>query len=398
MKKVKKLKYPISKTNQHIDYTIILAYIVLSIIGLVMIYSGSMVKAARSDFTNFDPKFFFNSQIRYVIFGLTLFVIITFFTNTRLYRKAIVPVVLVAGIILFLLMTQIFGTEVNGEKNWLRLGFINLQTSEFVKLVIIMYLAYVYDRRHRVNNRLIPTDVKHLAPFIFMVIIGLWVAYNDFGTSMIIFAIIFSMFFYLNFPKKFSFYVFSGVIGLVALIVGAFIVFKGSFLSDYQLARIDTFFHPFNDPYGEGYQLTNSLIAISNGGLFGQGIGNGILKLGYLPEAQTDFIFSVIAEELGLIGVLVILSLYALIVIKAFYYSSITKDLYLRLVTFGIGIYITVQCFFNIGGASKALPLTGVPLALLSFGGSSFLSISIALAVLSVAVKEIRYRKANGYD
>src|SRR5699024_2631878 len=163
-------------------------------------------------------------------------------------------------------------------------------------------------------------------------------------------------------------------------------------------ARIDTFFHPFNDPYGEGYQLTNSLIAISNGGLFGQGIGNGILKLGYLPEAQTDFIFSVIAEELGLIGVLVILSLYALIVIKAFYYSSMTKDLYLRLVTFGIGIYITVHCFFNIGGASKALPLTVVPLPLLSFGGSSFLSISIALAVLSVAVKEIRYRKANGYD
>ena len=398
MKKAKRLNYPISKTNQHIDYVIIFAYIALAIIGLVMIYSGSMVKSSRSEMTNFNPKFFFDSQLRFVIFGMTIFVIITFFTSSRLFRKPIIPIALIAGSIFLLAATQLIGIEVNGEKNWIRLGFINLQTSEFVKIVVIMYLAYVYDRRLRIKTELIPTDTKHLMPFVLVLVMTLWIGRNDFGTSLIILAIIISMFFYLNFERKFTFMIFAGIVGIIILVVGAFIMFDGQFLSSYQLARIDTFFHPFNDPYGNGYQLTNSLIAIANGGLIGQGIGNGILKLGFLPEAQTDFIFSVIAEELGLIGVLIVLGLYATIVIKAFYYSYHTGDLYLRLITFGIGIYITIQCFFNIGGATKTVPLTGVPLPLLSYGGSSFLSISIALAVLSVAIKEIRYRKAINRD
>ncbi|CAD2077181.1 FtsW/RodA/SpoVE family cell cycle protein [Phocicoccus pinnipedialis] len=380
--------------NKYIDYTIPLIYIVLTVIGLITILSATMVSAGQNPNLDYNPAFFFNSQLRYAVIGSTVFVFMLFFTKSSFYKQTWLQVLMVAGIFVLLVMIAVMGDEVNGEKNWVRIGFINIQGSEFLKIVAILYLAYIYDLRNKVHNGLEATDWKHLAPFALMLAFATWILNNDFGTGLIILSIIFGMFFYLNFPRKYTFIIVGTMATVLAIFILAVIVFDGSFIPAYQLNRIQTFLHPFQDTLGSGYQLSNSLIAISHGGLFGTGLGNGIMKLGYIPEPQTDFIFAVFAEEFGLVGVIVVLMLYAFLVYKCFYYSTISTDLFLKLITFGIGIYITIQCFLNVGGMSRALPLTGVPLPLMSFGGSSFLSISIALALLSVAAKEIRYRKS----
>lgn len=380
--------------NKYIDYTIPLIYIILSVVGLITILSATMVSAGQNPNLGYNPAYYFNSQLRYVIIGSTVFMFMLFFTKSSFYKQTWLQVAMVFGIVILLILILVMGDEVNGEKNWVRIGFINIQGSEFLKIVAILYLAYIYDLRNKVHNGLEATDWKHLAPFGIMLGLGAWILNNDFGTGLIILSIIFGMFFYLNFPRKYTFYIVGTVVIGLALFVLAFIIFDGSFIPTYQMNRIQTFMHPFQDTLGSGYQLSNSLIAISHGGLFGTGLGNGIMKLGYIPEPQTDFIFAVFAEEFGLVGVIIVLLLYAFLVYKCFYYSTVSKDLFLKLITFGIGIYITVQCFLNIGGMSRALPLTGVPLPLMSFGGSSFLSISIALALLSIAAKEIRYRRS----
>src|SRR5699024_132863 len=139
---------------------------------------------------------------------------------------------------------------------------------------------------------------------------------------------------------------------------------------------IETFMNPFVDPMGAGYQLTNSLIAISHGGLTGTGLGDGVMKRGYLPEPRTDFIFAVLAAALGLIGVFFIIILFMVLIFKALKYAAVSKNKFYSLICIGVALYITLQLFVNIGGISKIIPLTGVPLPLLSYGGSSFLSVS----------------------
>ncbi len=216
---------------------------------------------------------------------------------------------------------------------------------------------------------------------------------NDMGTWLVIASIILSMFLYVRIPFKILGW--SALFGTLAMgmVAGITYLVKGSVLSAYQMHRIETFFHPFNDPMGTGYQLTNSLIAISHGGLFGTGIGNGIIKLGYLPEPHTDFIMAVIAEELGLIGVLLIVVLYLIIIVKALTYAHRSTDTFYRIVCIGVAMYITMQVFINVGGISKIIPLTGVPLPLLSYGGSSFLSVSIAIGLLIIAAKHVKQKE-----
>ena len=147
---------------------------------------------------------------------------------------------------------------------------------------------------------------------------------------------------------------------------------------------------PFNYESGIGYHLATSLLAIGTGGLFGKGLGNGVMKLGYLPEPHTDFIFAVIAEELGLVGVLFIIGLLMFIVYKGFLYAGLTDSFFFKLVCVGISSYIGVQTFVNLGGISGAIPLTGVPLPFMTFGGSSMLSLSIAIGILLLTAKQIK--------
>ncbi len=376
--------------SKYVDFTIVITYVLLSLIGLTMIYSASMVVASKSELTGGNPRHYYTRQIISMTLGYIVVFIMAYFMSGEFLRNKYFQMLATAGILLLLFITVIFGTEVNGEKNWIRLAGFNFQTSEFFKIVTILYLSYIYDRK---KDRLKRLEWGHLAPIGFIGICTMLVISNDFGTGLVIIGIIGGIFIYSGIPMRFLLKV-GAALSLAAGAVGVIIyMIKGSILSPHQSARIDTFLHPFNDPTGTGYQLTNALVSISHGGITGTGLGNGVMKLGYLPEPHTDFIFAVIAEELGLIGVVAILILYLVIVIKALRYAAISKDKFYSLICMGVAIYITFQLFVNLGGISKLIPLTGVPLPLLSYGGSSFLSISIAIGLLIISAKHVKKEK-----
>lgn len=381
------LKY-VKDYSKYVDFTIIITYVLLSLIGLIMIYSASMVNLYQNPNSG-NPMALFNGQFRFVILGFLLVFFMTYFMSGEFFKNKRLHVILIAVIFIVLLITHFFGIERNGERNWLQIPIINqeLQPSEFFKIIVILYLAYIYDKKREMVGTL---RKENFFPLLLIGVISLLVLFNDFGTWLVIFAIIVGMFVYSGLPMKIVLVV-GGFVGLVisVILAGRFLI-SGEVVSGYQRARIETFMNPFLDPTGSGYQLTNSLISISHGGLTGTGLGNGVMKLGYLPEPHTDFIFAVIAEELGLIGVLFILALYIILVFKALHYASISSDKFYSLVCIGIAMYISIQVFVNIGGISKLIPLTGVPLPLLSQGGSAFLSISIAVGLLSIAAKHVK--------
>lgn len=369
--------------SKYVDFLIIIAYIALSMIGLVMVYSASMVPAEMNQGSS---TYFYYRHLAFIILGFAIVFFMTYFMSGNLFKMKGVQILMIVTIIILLLATAIFGTEINGQRNWIRIGGFGFQSSEFFKVIAILYLAYIYSRREK---RLGSEDTS-VVPVVFILAISGLVILNDMGTWMVIAAIILSTFLYLRLPLKIIFR--AGLFVLAAIGIGAGFLYliNGQVLSNYQMARIDTFLHPFNDPAGTGYQLTNSLIAISHGGLTGTGIGNGIIKLGYLPEPHTDFIMAVIAEELGLLGVLLVVVLYLVIIIKAMSYARRSTDTFYQIVCVGVAMYITMQVFINVGGISKIIPLTGVPLPLLSYGGSSFLSVSIAIGLLIIAAKHVK--------
>lgn len=373
--------------SKYVDFLILIAYVALSLIGLVMIYSASMV-SAQMQFG--DAENFYSKQLVIIILGFSLVFFMTYFMSGNFFKMKGVQLIMLISIIFLLLFTMFFGSEINGQKNWIDLGFFNLQSSEFFKIIAILYLAYIYNKREK---RIDSDDITSIIPLAFILIVSGMVMLHDFGTWLVIAAMIIGTFLYIRIPVKAILWTGVLVGGVGAAIAGITFLVKGSILNEYQLNRIETFFHPFNDPMGTGYQLTNSLIAISHGGLFGTGIGNGIIKLGYLPEPHTDFIMAVIAEELGLIGVLLIVVLYLIIIVKALTYAHRSTDTFYRIVCIGVAMYITVQVFINVGGISKIIPLTGVPLPLLSYGGSSFLSVSIAIGLLIIAAKHVKQKE-----
>ncbi|GAA3717719.1 FtsW/RodA/SpoVE family cell cycle protein [Salinicoccus jeotgali] len=376
--------------SKHVDFVIVISYILLSLIGLTMVYSASMVIASKSDITGGNPEHYYIRQLFSIILGFIVVFIMTYFMSGEFLRNKYFQIAATGGIFVLLLFTAFFGTEVNGERNWIRLAGFNFQTSEFFKIVTILYLAYIYDRK---KDRLKQLEAGHLVPLLFIGFCTMMVISNDFGTGLVITGIIAGIFLYSGISIRFLAKA-GGVIAMAAVAIGIIIfMIKGSILSPHQQARIDTFLHPFNDPTGTGYQLTNALVSISHGGIFGNGLGNGVMKLGYLPEPHTDFIFAVVAEELGLIGVIFILLLYLVLVLKALWYAAVSEDMFYRLICVGVAIYITFQLFVNLGGISKLIPLTGVPLPLLSYGGSSFLSISIAIGLLIISAKHVKKQK-----
>lgn len=374
--------------SRYVDFTIIIVYVLLSLIGLTMIYSASMVNIFQ-DPDAANPRALYNGQLIFIIVGFLIVFLMTYFMSGEIFKNRKLHMFLVAGIFLVLVATHFFGVEVNGERNWLQIpGFgQQVQPSEFFKIIVILYLAYIYDKKRETINTF---KKENFFPILLIGVISLLVLFNDFGTWIVILAIIAGMFIYSGLPVK----VIAKTIGFVSLAIAALLairfLFTGEIVSGYQRDRIETFLNPFTDPTGAGYQLTNSLISISHGGITGTGLGNGIMKLGYLPEPHTDFIFAVIAEELGLIGVLFILLLFVILIFKALHYASISSDKFYSLVCVGVAMYISMQVFVNIGGMSNLIPLTGIPLPLLSYGGSAFLSISIAVGLLSIAAKHVK--------
>ena len=399
MNNIKQFFRYIGRNAKYIDYPLVITYILLCLIGLVMVYSASMVAATKGSLTGGVPvtgTYFYTRQLMYVIMSLILVFFMAFFMNVKFLESIKFQKWMMMIMVALLVATLLVGSNINGSKSWLNLGFMNLQASELLKIAIIVYIPYMIEKKRPkvFKNPILLTSPIILASFC----IALVLLQRDVGQTLLILIIFFSIIFYAGIgvqkSLKYGLMILFGVV-----IIGGLFLLLG-LVPDYLTARFSTLTNPFSNEEGTGYHISNSLIAIGNGGLFGRGLGNSIMKLGYLPEPHTDFIFSIIAEELGLIGCVVVIGLLFFIVYRAFELANKTNSYFYKLVCVGIASYIGSQTFVNLGGISGTIPLTGVPLPFISFGGSSMISLSIAMGLLLITAKqikieELRKKKAN---
>ena len=389
MKNFKNIMRYIGKTSKFIDYPLLITYVVLCLIGLVMVYSASMVAATKGTLTGGVPvsgTYFYNRQLLYVIMSFIIVFFMAFIMNVKILKKPNVQKGMMIGIFILLLLTLVIGKNINGSKSWINLGFMNLQASELLKIAIILYIPFMIEKKMpavRHNIKLI------LGPILFVVTCLILVLFQkDVGQTMLIVIIFFSIIFYsgIGVQNMLKW----GTLVAIGFIIVATFMFMLDMVPSYLQARFSTLTNPFSQESGTGYHISNSLLAIGNGGLFGRGLGNSIMKLGYLPEPHTDFIFAIICEEMGLIGGVIVLILEYFIVYRAFQLANKTQSYFYKLVCVGIASYIGSQTFVNIGGISATIPLTGVPLPFISFGGSSMISLSIAMGLLLITAKQIK--------
>lgn len=353
------------------NYDQILLWVLLCLLGfgLVMVYSASVAQAGLNNFEN--RSIFFVKQAQFATIGILLSLILYRVPMWRWQRwtKLLLPLAL-----LILAVVPLVGEEVNGARRWLPLpGGIKFQPSEAFKLLTIMYMASFFKRRLDVLN-----DFKRVRWVAVPVAIGVGfiMLTRDLGSAIVVLAIAIALLFLANLPARW----FAFVMGVGASVVALMIA-----TSEFRMRRLSVMWQPWKDPTGTGYQSMGSLMSIERGGWFGEGLGNGIFKRGFLPEAHTDFIVAVIAEELGLITLIILICCYAWIVWRAFMIGKRARDLELHFNSFiaiGIGVWIAVQSFINIGVNISLLPNKGLTLPLVSYGGSSLVIMIVALTML----------------
>ncbi|MBK8319847.1 MAG: putative lipid II flippase FtsW [Betaproteobacteria bacterium] len=356
-----------------IDYALLWSVLMLLFAGLVMVYSASIAIAEAGRFTNHQPAYYLVRHGVFLCIGLVA-AGVAFQIPLSLWQKY-APYLFMAGVfMLALVLIPGVGKDVNGARRWLSFGFANLQPSELMKMFAVLYAADYTVRKINVMH-----DLKQAFAPLFgaMVIVGILLLKEpDFGAFVVIISIAMGILFLGGLKARL----------FVMLIVGLLFAFAVMIIvSPYRRDRVFGFMDPWADAFGRGYQLSHSLIAFGRGELFGVGLGGSVEKLFYLPEAHTDFLLAVIAEEMGFFGVLAVIALFALIVQRAFAIGRqcVQLDrLYPALVAMGMGIWIGVQSFINMGVNMGLLPTKGLTLPLMSFGGSGILANCVALAIL----------------
>ncbi|MEN2766576.1 FtsW/RodA/SpoVE family cell cycle protein [Ornithinibacillus xuwenensis] len=360
------------------DFTLIITPLLLTGFGIVMIYSASMVLAVVE---GFESNYYLIKQIQWFIIGLAGFVFCTFFPY-RNYQKLIKLIVL--GILFLLVAVKLFGEVRGNAKSWFDIGPISLQPAEFAKLGIIMYLASVYSKKQAYIDNF---NRGVLPPLILTVImLGLIVSQPDIGTASIIFLIACSVIFSsgIRFKHLFS------LIAIGLLVVAIAIP---NMITDTRIGRFTGAYAPFEAPDSTGYHLIQSYLAIGVGGLTGEGLGQSIQKLGYLFGPHTDFIMAVIAEELGFIGVFIVIGALATIVLRGIFIARKCEDSFGSLMAIGISSMIGIQAFINLGSASGILPITGVTLPFVSYGGSSLLVLLVSMGILNNIAMSVKKKE-----
>jgi rod shape determining protein RodA len=358
---------------RNFDNLLNFAVIGLLLIGTLLVYAGT-----REWFRSYglDPEYYLKRHILNILIG-SLLAYGTTLIDYRLLR-AYTPIIwLVAVIGLVIVLNPGLGSEINGAQAWISLpGGFQIQPAELAKIAIIVGIAMILADRDNAHED--PTDLDVLkALAIAAVPVLLIVAQPDLGTVLIICAAILAMISASGAPSRW-------VVGLLILaIVGIFTAVQTGAVSQYQIARLQSFVDPSADPQSTGYQLRQSRITIGSGGILGKGLFNGPQTNGrFVPEQQTDFIFTVAGEELGFIGCSVILALYLLFFIRAFAICRRSSDLFGRLVCIGVIAWFSFQAFENIGMTMGLMPMTGVPLPFLSYGGSSMFANLIGVGLL----------------
>ncbi|MBP3919989.1 MAG: stage V sporulation protein E [Bacilli bacterium] len=350
-----------------IDYLLLISVILISLFGIIMIYSASYVWAEYK-FNN-PFKFVINQGIFFIV-GTILMMVISKIDYTKYYKKS--NFLLIACIILLILvLIPGIGSVRNGSRSWFGIGSFGIQPSEFTKLALIIFTS-----KYLVNNeRNIKNIKKGVLPIIglLLFVFGLIMLQPDFGTGMIIVMSIIGLLFVGG--VNFSFFMKIGILG-IAGIIGLIVV------APYRLKRILSFLNPWSDPLGSGFQIIQSLYAIGPGGLFGYGFLNSRQKHFYLPEPQTDFIFSIISEEFGFMGIVIVSALFLTIIISGFKIAKRCADNFGKYLAFGITFQIAFQTILNLMVVTGLIPVTGVTLPFLSYGGSSLLITLIGMGIL----------------
>jgi len=356
-----------------IDLALLWSTLLLLLIGMVMVYSASMATAEAGRQTGNQPAYFLVRHGVFLIIGLVA-AAVAFQVPLSAWQQW-APWLFVAGFLLLaLVLIPGVGREVNGARRWLPLGIVNLQPSELMKLFAVLYTADYTVRKmphmHDLRKAFLPMAGA-------MVAVGILLLKEpDFGAFVVIIVIAMSILFLGGMRAR----LFVGLIVVLGVAFAALIIF-----SPYRRDRIFGFMDPWADAFGRGYQLSHALIAFGRGEVLGVGLGASVEKLFYLPEAHTDFLLAVIAEELGFVGVSTVILLFALVIQRAFAIGrqSVALDrLYSALVAQGVGIWLGVQAFINMGVNTGLLPTKGLTLPLMSFGGSGILANCVALAVL----------------
>ena len=378
---------------RYLDYSILIPYLILSTIGVIMVYSAS------SDIllvNGFSPSVYMKRQIIYFVAAFLFFGIPCFALKLKIFknRKFVMSYLGISFFMLFfLIVLKVIShgkAAINGAVGWINLGFINIQPVEVAKLSLVLYLAFVLSRR---DGKFVPGQIWHnlFGPTVIsFMMIGLVILEPDFGGSAILFMIVFVMYSVSGIPTKLAVYWLIGLFVGIVLLMLVLLVWTPGFIKDsYQFQRLLAFVHPFKLEKTGGAQLVNSYYAIHNGGLFGVGLGNSMQKRGYLPEPYTDFILSITAEELGVIGAIVIISLLFFLMWRIMEVGIHADSQFNALVCFGVVTMIFTETLFNVGAVLGLLPITGVTLPFVSYGGSSMIVLTAALGlVLNISAAE----------
>ncbi|HEX4928232.1 MAG TPA: putative lipid II flippase FtsW [Burkholderiales bacterium] len=355
------------------DRALAWAGLILAALGLVMVYSASIATAESSRYAGHNPAWFL---IRHAAFLAVALVgsLVVFLFPARWWQHAAPWLFLGAVALLVAVLVPGLGREVNGARRWLALPFVNLQPSELMKLGVVLYAADYTVRKHTV----LKSFRRGLLPMLAVMLLASWLLLRepDFGALVVIAVTAFGILFLGGMNGR-------HFLALVAMLAAGFVLLVAS--SPYRMQRIFGYMDPWSDPFGRGYQLSHALIAFGRGEWLGVGLGASVEKLNYLPEAHTDFLLAVTAEELGLVGVLLVIVLFAWIVARAFTIARQAAQHerhFAALVAQGIGIWIGFQAFVNMGVNMGLLPTKGLTLPLMSYGGSGLVVNFVALAIL----------------
>ncbi len=333
----------------------------LLLFGIVMVYDASSAQALQS----FNDKYFFlKEQIKWVILGVGVGVAAFLFDYRRLKALAL-PALVTSIILLLAVFVPGLGVRAYGAHRWINLGFTVLQPSELAKLSLILYLS----------TWLTVKEKGRLPAFMLLIsiLVGLIILEPDMGTAVVLLTTSISIYFVAG----------GEILGLLALVPVIVLGAIGlAIKSPYRLRRITTFFDPDSDPLGASYHIRQAIIAIGSGGIFGLGLGNSRQKYSYLPESMTDSIFAIIAEELGLIGATILLGLFVFFFYRSFRAVLAVEDKFGKILGSGILFWLCSQTLVNIASMSALIPLTGVPLPLISYGGSALVTEMLGIGIL----------------
>ncbi|HWX68757.1 MAG TPA: putative lipid II flippase FtsW [Steroidobacteraceae bacterium] len=352
-------------SSVHLDPVTLALIAAIVLLGLVMVTSASVSIASQD---SGQPFYYLERQLLLTLTGLACAALL-FALPSALLERAAVPLLAIAIVLLILVLVPGLGHAVNGSRRWLRLSGANFQVSELARVLVLIYLASYAVRRETQLRESLAGLAKPLA--LLCCVSALLLAEPDFGAATVLFATGFGLLFLAGARLRY-------VMAMTAIATSGFAVVAVS--SSYRVRRLTAFLNPWADPFNSGFQLTQSLIAIGRGQWFGVGLGDSVQKLFYLPEAHTDFLFAVLAEELGLLGVVLTLALFLALVWRSFHIARLAADAGLKFPAYiaaGFGLWIGIQTFINIGVNMGVLPTKGLTLPLMSYGRSSLI---VALA------------------